>query len=322
MAGTYDFVFQARGYGLRRFTLTVGAGQTVSRVLHLSPNLASSAQGATISGGGVNLGSLIDDTEATNWANLDVPTGVNVAKPSVTVKLAGTGPQMVRSVQVSALLRPETGSGDDPDAQNRFTALRQFANQTCTASVANANCTLPTGFSTLYTSPSDAFPGVAPRPLAPDLTLRTFDVPDRSATHVRLVALQNQCTGGPAYQGEQDNDPVNATDCDTASTQGTVVRAAELQVYSFDAVTRPPGDPVVVTTMSAPATATSGTNLTYTIAYRNLGPKPSEHAAITDRLPTGTSFVSATGARPTPPEPARCAGAAAPCRSGAPGPCA
>jgi uncharacterized repeat protein (TIGR01451 family) len=293
--GTYDFVFRARGYGLRRFTLTFTAGQTVARVLHLSPNLASSANGATITGGGVNLGSLIDDTEATNWANLDVPTGVNVAKPSVTVKLAGTGPQMVRSVQVSALLRPESGSGADPDAQNRFTALRQFAIQTCVASVANANCALPTGFSTLYTSPANAFPGVAPRPLAPDLTLRTFDVPDRAATHVRLVALQNQCTGGPDFQGEQDSDPLNATDCDLASTEGTLVRASELQVYSFDAVTRPPGDPVVLTSMTAPATAARTTNITYAIGYRNLGPEASQHAAITNVLPAGVTFVSATG---------------------------
>ena len=44
-------------------------------------------------------------------------------------------------------------------------------------------------------------------PLAPNLTLRTFDVPDTVATQVRFTALENQCTGGPAYQGEQDADP-------------------------------------------------------------------------------------------------------------------
>ena len=43
--------------------------------------------------------------------------------------------------------------------------------------------------------PADAFPGVAPRPVAPNLTLRTFDVPDTTASAVRLVALENQCTG-------------------------------------------------------------------------------------------------------------------------------
>jgi hypothetical protein len=67
--------------------------------------------------------------------------------------------------------------------------------------------------------------------VAPDLNLRRFDVPDTAATHVRLVALENQCTGLAGYAGEQDADPLNATDCKTASDSGLSVRAAELQVF-------------------------------------------------------------------------------------------
>jgi hypothetical protein len=48
---------------------------------------------------------------------------------------------------------------------------------------------------------------------------------------VRLRVLANQCTGGPAFQGDQDNDPINVTDCDLGSPQGLNVRAAELQVF-------------------------------------------------------------------------------------------
>ena len=48
---------------------------------------------------------------------------------------------------------------------------------------------------------------------------------------VRLVVLENQCTGYAGYAGEQDNDPVNDTDCKTASDRGTIVHAAELQVF-------------------------------------------------------------------------------------------
>ena len=66
---------------------------------------------------------------------------------------------------------------------------------------------------------------------SPDLNLRTFDVPDAVATHVRITALENQCTGTPGYQGEQDADPLNATDCDSASDQGTFLHAAELEVF-------------------------------------------------------------------------------------------
>ena len=48
---------------------------------------------------------------------------------------------------------------------------------------------------------------------------------------MRLVTLENQCTGYAGYAGEQDTDPANATDCKTASDRGTIVHAAELQVF-------------------------------------------------------------------------------------------
>ena len=75
------------------------------------------------------------------------------------------------------------------------------------------------------------------RPSAPDLIMRSFAVPRTRATHVRLRVLSNQCTGGPAYQGDQDDDPANSTDCDETTLPGfnlqaTRVRAAELQVFS------------------------------------------------------------------------------------------
>jgi hypothetical protein len=43
--------------------------------------------------------------------------------------------------------------------------------------------------------------------------------------------LTNQCTGTPDYQGDQDDDPLNVTDCEDGSTQDDNVRAAELQVF-------------------------------------------------------------------------------------------
>ena len=97
----------------------------------------------------------------------------------------------------------------------------------CTTSCSAGNAT----WKRIYTSPASAFPAAAPRPVAPNLTLRTFDVPDTTASAVRLVALENQCTGTPAYAGEQDNDPTNDTDCKTGSDADLSVRAAELQVF-------------------------------------------------------------------------------------------
>ena len=54
---------------------------------------------------------------------------------------------------------------------------------------------------------------------------------DARTGRVTATAPQNQCTGAPSYQGELDNDPLNATDCETASDQGTVLHAAEFEVF-------------------------------------------------------------------------------------------
>ena len=76
--------------------------------------------------------------------------------------------------------------------------------------------------------------------IAPQLILRSFDIPDVTATHLRLVAKTSQCTGNPAYQGEQDADPRFTTDCDsnvstwTAASSRRFVRVAEIQAFTSD----------------------------------------------------------------------------------------
>ncbi len=62
-------------------------------------------------------------------------------------------------------------------------------------------------------------------------------MPNVTATHVQLRAVTNQCTGTPAYQGEQDNDLLNPTDC-SSSAQAKNVRAAELQVFASSGAVR------------------------------------------------------------------------------------
>ena len=85
--------------------------------------------------------------------------------------------------------------------------------------------------------PSPSLPRSAPprcrnRFGTPSLTMRSFDVRDVRAAAVRLVALENQCTGTRAYAGDQDDDPTNNSDCKSGSDRGTIVHAAELQVFS------------------------------------------------------------------------------------------
>ena len=311
VAGTYEFVFRADGYGHFGFKQKLKRGKKHTEVLHLTRNLASKHNGAVIDGSstGANPDSLIDDTEASNWAGCiregcTVPgTGepaegsIDETNPWVNVNLGG-GRQMIRAIKVSAMMRPvpDSTSSNDPQAGSRFTALRQFAIETCNED-GNTDCSgASNSYKRIYTSPNNAFDATQPRPKAPNLLFKRFDVPDTRATHVRLVALENQCTGTAAFAGEQDNDPANVTDCKEGSDRDLSVRAAELQVFSYDAATRPPGDPVVLMLMKPDplVTAAPGDKVRYKLTYTNLGPEPAENARITiAQLPVGLKFVKA-----------------------------
>jgi extracellular elastinolytic metalloproteinase len=188
-------------------------------------NLAASANGATATGDGVNLGALIDDTEMTNWASLGSP----IAGKQVTVRLDGR--ETFDRIQVSAMLRHRLPTDPDGGSQSRFSALRQFELLACDARGA-INCSQPSQFASVFTSAADAFPSAIPRPRVPELIIRSFDVPQTRATHVRLRVLTNQCTGAPAYQGDQDDDSRDVTDRrgQHAGRQRQGGRAAGLQM--------------------------------------------------------------------------------------------
>ena len=221
----FSFVAAGPGFGARRFTTLFLPGRTSTLPLNLPRNVASTAAGATVAGDGVNLGAIADDTEATDWASLD-----GVAGKQVTVDLAGTAPQRVTSVNVSALLRPAIVDDADPGPQNRFSALRSFQVLACNATV--ADCSTDAGFTPVFSSPANAFPAQAFRPVAPDLTLRQFSIPPTRATALRLRVLTSQCTGNPLYAGEPDSDPTAATDCAANSPFGAQVRIAEFQAFT------------------------------------------------------------------------------------------
>ncbi|MEH1100019.1 M36 family metallopeptidase [Micromonospora sp. CPCC 205561] len=223
--GTYQLLAVAPGFGHQRLTVVAKAGRKGHVDLRMSRNLASTASGATITGDGVNLERIADDTEATNWASLD-----GVAGRRVTVALPGDAPQLVRRVNVSAMLRPAIAGDPDPGSQNALSALRSFAVSACNAKV--TDCADPANWRRIHTSASDAFPGGAYRAYVRDVNLREFRVRTTLATHLRLEVLASQCTGGPAYAGEQDDDPATTTDCATASPARTQVRIAEFQAFS------------------------------------------------------------------------------------------
>ena len=278
VAGTYEFLVVAPGYGHLRFPRIISGSGNETITIRMSTNRASIHKGAVALGTGTNVNNMFDDTEATNWSGT-----APVNTQSVTVDLQG-GVQNVKRINVSAMLNPASGG--------RFRALRQFEIWTCNGTA--VTCANPLNFTKIYTSPANAFPGVRPRPTAPDLILRSFDVPDTNATHVQLRVVSNQCTAtGTGFRGDQDNDPTNNTDCVSGSAMDEIVRAAELQVFSSTPAL-PPKDPVVAVTVDAPATVASGSQLTYKISYTNAGPAESSNAQLSAALPEGTAFVSAS----------------------------
>jgi hypothetical protein len=173
------------------------------------------------------LRNLIDDTENSTWTTAGTIVGGNLSADGkrVTVDLAGDATQRISHLQVSVLL-----SGN----ANRYTAVRQFEIWACDANDGD-DCATDAGFSLAYASADDAFPGNQPRPVAPHMILRDFDIPNTRATHLRLVVKTTQCTGGPEFQGDQDLDPAVNADCDSNVAAGATrsfVRAAELQAFS------------------------------------------------------------------------------------------
>jgi hypothetical protein len=231
--GEYEFVAVAKGHGFYRFRVTFNVNQVKTQTVVMPTNWASATGGATATGDGTTPGAALDETEATNWsADGRAADGTlsGILGKQITIDLAGTEARNVTDVAVSAMIAP---------GQSRFAGLRSFELWACNAA-AGANCSTDAGYSKVYTSAGDAFPGDAPRPIGPHLILRDFKVPKFKATHLRLRVLTNQCTGGPAYQGEQDLDPTATTDCDinvsssTAVSSRRFVRTAEIQVFSSE----------------------------------------------------------------------------------------
>ncbi|HYG79256.1 MAG TPA: M36 family metallopeptidase, partial [Pyrinomonadaceae bacterium] len=322
--GTYDFIAQADGYGLMRFTRKITAGaQTL--IVAMPTNRASKAKGALASGDGLsdlNRQNLIDDSEDTNWASLGNMSSPNtVDGRRVVIKLAGTGPQTFSRIQVSALNRPYNGSdpAGDRSRQLRTAAMRQFRVLACTATAAN-DCSNPdVGYTEIYTSPEDAFPAGQFRPLAHQLTLRSFDVPETRATHVQMRVVTNQCTGQPLYQGDQDNDPLVNSDCVTQGAPPAVlqaqiisgpaplipteselipqsrnVRAAEFQVFTTEGRVMTGGERLKDLTLDAPVVGGCPSTRTGRVILEGPAPAGGTVVTLTENHPGATFPTTVT----------------------------
>ena len=160
VAGSYPLTIQARGFGARTLPeIDVTAGGTLAQEYSVTPNLASSANGATVvSSTSPATGALIDDTELTRWKT-DVKSG------NAVIKLAQ--PATVSEIQVSAF------------TTSRFEGVKSFTIQTSDDGV-NWK-TQPIG--------EDAFSFGAPRPTVDDVHHKMFTLPNPVKTsYIRVFA--------------------------------------------------------------------------------------------------------------------------------------
>lgn len=74
---------------------------------------------------------------------------------------------------------------------------------------------------------------------------------------------------------------------------GVAVDNIVMKLQEFTAAACPTSDLSIAKT--GPATIAAGSNITYTLAVTNNGPATATNAVVSDTLPAGTSFVSATG---------------------------
>ena len=98
---------------------------------------------------------------------------------------------------------------------------------------ANPNCdgNIAAGWVKIITGAADSFPGANPRPGVQDENLRYFPAsPQPIATHLKFVVTNNQCTGQPSFQGDQDLDPNNNSECRTGIRRSEV-HTAEIEVF-------------------------------------------------------------------------------------------
>jgi extracellular elastinolytic metalloproteinase len=201
--------------------------------------VANNAPGNPINMGGadptIQIPSVMVSLPDGNTIKAGLPaTGKVASAPSepvagTQVTIAFESEQTFNLAKVSAMLLP---------GQNRFTALRQFELYACTAgNPENPTCDGSTdaGWERFLRSGPDAFPAPNPRPSSPDLQLRSFEIPETTATHVRFVVLHNQCTGNPNYQGDQHDDPTANADCRSSTVGANEVRAAALQLFTSPA---------------------------------------------------------------------------------------
>src|SRR5205823_5284288 len=87
--------------------------------------------------------------------------------------------------------------------------------------------------------------------------------------------------------------PNGTTDTDTATVTSTTTDSnAANNMATFDTMVNASADLAI--TKTGPATANAGANVTYTLSVTNNGPSDAQNVLLTDTLPAGETFMSAS----------------------------
>jgi extracellular elastinolytic metalloproteinase len=172
---------------------------------------------------------LIDDNEGTSNTQSCTPTATCLVPVNGRWVVIALGGIPARGIEVNRL-------GVSAMFSSRFVGLRSFDAYVCRAGKVAANMTcdgsIDAGWTKVITGAADSFPGVNPRPGTQDESLRYFNAsPQPLATHVKFVVTNNQCTGQPSFQGDQDLDPANNAECRTGIRRSEV-HTAEIEVFA------------------------------------------------------------------------------------------
>jgi uncharacterized repeat protein (TIGR01451 family) len=119
------------------------------------------------------------------------------------------------------------------------------------------------------------------------------------ATHTYVVTVTFHYTNtaaATACNGSPNNGLYNGVTLPAGQEQGTLT--------DNHACVQPPGDPgadISIKKTVDVAQAAPGDTVTYTLTVKNTGPGAAHNVVVTDNLPSGTTFVSATVPPPAPP---------------------
>jgi uncharacterized repeat protein (TIGR01451 family) len=257
-AGNPDAFTSATGPGI--FTETANApipAGNVDQFIVTSPILASAASGASFT----DKQSVASTTTDPDLSNNSSSITVAVAT-AADVSVTKTGPATITAGTTVTYTLTVTNSGPS-DAQN-----------------VNLSDALPAGLSFIgpvtQVAGTDAFTDTSTGN-TPSVNLPTL--PNGSTDSFQVVAFAASSLANGAKLS--DTASVSAATTDTNLTNNSFTLASTVATSTF-----------LNLSQTAPANATAGANITYSITVMNAGPSDAAGVVVTDTLPAGVTFVS------------------------------